>query len=242
MTVEIVTHCYRYATLLKFQLSSLVLWPPEEVAVVMTVFHTAEDEGTVQVLDDFGAREVPGVRWNWKEQPTLSLCRRSIGRNLAALGTVADWVWFTDADYWFSEACWAGFPKVDSAGSDLVHPKRIWIHKTHEMGDRCILAAKQERALVQADPDEFQRARLSRAIGGVQIVRGDWCRVHGYLPGHSRAQRPAKTPGFTRCVQDVVFRQEYGRSGSPPPRRIDLPGVYRIRHSRAGREVLGLEL
>lgn len=242
MTVEIVTHCYHYATLLRFQLSSLVLWPPKNVNVVMTVFYTTEDYGTAQVLEDFSARHAPGVRWNWRALPAHSLCRRSIGRNLAALNTGADWVWFTDADYWFSEACWDSFSKVESAGSDLLHPRFIWIHKTHEIGDRCILAARHANGLIQADSGEFQQSRLSRAIGGAQIVRGGWCRAHGYLAGDRRAQRPVETLGFTSCTEDVRFRKQYGRSDSPPPCSIDLPGVYRMRHGLTGCGVPGVEL
>jgi len=94
MKIEIVTHCYRYATLLRHQLSSLVLGPPPPgVQVTATVCHTPEDEETTRALAWFGRQESPGVTWNWLPLPTAELCRRSIGRNRAALATQADWVW-----------------------------------------------------------------------------------------------------------------------------------------------------
>lgn len=242
MTLEIVTHCYRYSTLLKFQLSSLAISPPQALKIVMTVFYSREDEKTVQVLNEFAAINLPNVRWNWQPLPTTVLCRRSIGRNLAALKTRADWVWFTDADYLFFDECWIEFENATAVESDLVYPGNIWIHKTHDLGDKCISRAMKEVVPVRVDSSEFRKTRISRAIGGVQIVRGEWCRLNGYLPNDPDAQRPAEVPGFTRCFQDAVFRKHYGKTSSRPACKIDLPGVYRIRHSRAGRQIPGLEI
>src|SRR5690554_6264088 len=44
--LEIVSHCWRYANFLTYQLSSLVLFPPHEMRVTMTVYHAREDEKT----------------------------------------------------------------------------------------------------------------------------------------------------------------------------------------------------
>ncbi|MFO8005997.1 glycosyltransferase, partial [Thioalkalivibrio sp.] len=103
LDIEIVSHCWNYAHLLVYQLSSLVRFPPRDLDVTMTVFYCPEDTETVQLLDFFSAQSVPGVRWNWRALPRERLFRRSIGRNRAALETRADWVWFTDCDLLFRE-------------------------------------------------------------------------------------------------------------------------------------------
>src|SRR5690554_3399095 len=75
--IEIVSHCWAYAHLLAYQLSSLVRYPPKEVTVTMTVFHALEDEETLSLLELFGAMEVPNVRWNWQPLTREKLFRRS---------------------------------------------------------------------------------------------------------------------------------------------------------------------
>src|SRR5690554_1584678 len=53
LSLEVVSHCWNYAHLLVYQLSSLVLNPPRELDVTMTVFHAVEDERTVRLLEFF---------------------------------------------------------------------------------------------------------------------------------------------------------------------------------------------
>jgi hypothetical protein len=53
MNVEIISHCWRYSRLLTYQLSSLVLYPPQQVRVTATVFLTEEDTPTVDVVNFF---------------------------------------------------------------------------------------------------------------------------------------------------------------------------------------------
>lgn len=206
--------------------------------ITVTIFYAKEDTATSEVLKAFSEFQVPGVRWNWWALPVRELCRRSIGRNLAALRTTADWVWFCDADYWFDSDCWdviaAGLP----ADAELIFPDKVRLHRTHAMGDQCIERAAKTKGLVAAVRSEFARRRMKRAIGGIQIARGDVCRELGYLRDSQRAQTPAPASQFTRCRQDVGFR----RSLSSPGRRFKIPGVYRIRHSAAGRSHPGLVL
>lgn len=240
MKIEIVSHCYRYASLLRYQLSSLVLLPPPSgVEITATVFHTPSDEATCAVLEWFLGQNVPGVCWNWQSLPVPELCRRSIGRNQAALATQADWVWFTDADYWFTTACWSALSRLGIQEGPLLYPRRVMTHIEHVLGDRAILQARQQSGgLLSTEESEYAARRMKRAIGGIQIVRGAVCREKGYLPDHSRAQAPAREAAFERCREDVWFRKSLGTSG----RSVDLPGVYRIRHSQNGRSVPGLEL
>ena len=47
--LEIVSHCWRYASLLQYQLSSLILHPPKS-AIEMTVFTAPEDQRTIRCV------------------------------------------------------------------------------------------------------------------------------------------------------------------------------------------------
>ena len=203
-----------------------------------TVFYTSEDCGTETVLDWFGKQEAPGVKWNWQEQPLLEACKRSIGRNLAALATEADWVWFCDADYWFTSECWDEFTTIGSIEAALFFPRVVNTHRTHELGDMCIERALRTPGTVAADVKEFEPRVMRKAIGGIQIARGDVCRAQGYLRDSRRAQAPRKEAVFARNKEDVWFRRQLGTSGQA----VALPGVYRIRHSKAGRYSPGLML
>lgn len=237
MKIEIVTHCYRYATLLRHQLSSLVLHPPPEgVSLTATICHTPEDEETAKALAWFGTLSVPGVTWNWLPLPQAELCRRSIGRNRAALVTQADWVWFCDADYWFTTACWEAFRQLHDVTEPLVFPRVVNGHCSHELGDERIRQAREADGLVSVAVSEFEPERMRRAIGGIQIVRGDYCREHGYLKDSRRAQQPRAE--WKRAHEDVWFRRKVGSAG----RAVDIPAVYRIRHGQAGRMVPDLIL
>lgn len=238
LKLELVSHCYRYASLLKYQLSSLVLQPPDRMSVVATVFYSGEDQETSRVLSWFLKQEVPNVTWNWRELPVPQLCRRGLGRNIAALETQADWVWFADADHWFSGACWEALSCQTLGEGPLVYPRYVQTHLNHELGDACIERAKRVDGLVQADPSEFVPERMRRAIGGIQIADGNWCRERGYLKDSKKVQSPVAKRVWLRTHEDVWFRKEWGTAG----KALDIPGVYRIRHSQAGRFQPGLAL
>lgn len=240
--IEVVSHCYRYASLLRYQLSSLCYWPPPEgMEVTATVFFTPNDEATTRTLEWFGNQQVRGVRWNWQALPESRLCRRAIGRNLAALSSTADWVWFTDADYWFTSDCWKSFMRFGHINVNiepLVYPKKVHTQSEHGLGDNCIARARMASGFVFADPREFTPLRMSRAIGGIQIASGGICREKGYLNGWRRAQTPLVEPIWQRTMEDVWYRKYLQTEGVP----VRLLGVYRIRHSQAGRECPGLVL
>lgn len=238
MRIEIVTHCYRYASLLRYQLSSFELYPLEGVKVTATVFYTSSDCPTSSVLEWFGNRSVQGVTWNWRELPVRELCKRSLGRNRAALESEADWVWFCDADHWFTGECWKAFKKVNVMGAPLIFPAIVNKHRTHGLGDECISHALRTPGLLAADPVEFEPTKMGRAIGGIQIVSGDFCRSQGYLRDSKQAQQPMAEAIWVSTREDWWFRKQLGTPGVP----VNLPGVYRIRHSKAGRSSPGLTL
>lgn len=196
----------------------------------MTVFYNGQDPVTATVLEYFGRISVNNVRWNWHELPQEKLFRRSIGRNIAALATSSDWIWFADADMCFRDDCLDTLAAVVSNSTvPLTFPRRIRISETHEKGDRILDKVLNRPCVVDIDPTEFVPHRFRRAIGGVQICRGDVARELGYNRNSSRFQRPVSR--WHRCHDDVAFRRSIGAPGAP----IDLPGVYRIRHRRYGR-------
>ena len=231
MKIEIVTHCWRYSTLLTYQISSLVLYPPRQATVLATVFFTESDRATGDVLRYFSQLDKPAnVTIRGWSLPREQLLRRAIGRNMAALATAADWVWSADCDYCFGEnALDTPGDLLSQSGEDLVFPRFVWSNCPEEAGDDTIDRARGGVRIVGIDPRSFVVMPLDRAIGGVQIVRGDLARGFGYRTSDRRQQKPA--PRWMRTFEDVQFRRCLGTEGTP----IDLPHVFRILHSRRGR-------
>jgi hypothetical protein len=225
MQLEIISHCWQYGRQLTHQLSSLLLFAPSTVNVVMTVVFASEDHSTKEVLDYFEAFEAPHIRWNWCCLTREKVFRRAFGRNQAALATTADWVWFADADMCFRSSCLdelAG--QLRGQSTPLVYPRIIRISHSHEAGESALNRVATGPALIDIDPAEFVPWRYDRAIGGVQIVPGDIARSRGYLNGRRRLFKvPISFGGFS---DDIAFRRSLGTDGSP----INLDGVYRIRH------------
>jgi hypothetical protein len=214
-----------------YQLSSLVRFPPAEIEVRVTVCHALEDQGTVELLDFFGAREVPGVTWNWLPLERTHLMRRAIGRNRAALATEADWVWFTDCDVLFSEGCLDGLARALQGRNDpLVHPAVEWVTPLLSDDDRVLTAWHRSPGLLELDTESLLVRPLDRATGPMQITHGDAARTLGYCDALGTYQEPAETWQKTR--EDRAFRWLLGSHGAP----VDTPGVHRIRHASKGRD------
>ncbi len=230
LQLEIVTHCWRYAHLLAWQLRSLQQFPPSDMQVTVTVFHAEEDLQTVELLRHFGRQKLPNLRWNWQALPREQLFRRSIGRNQAALATHADWVWFTDCDLMFREGCLDALARQLQGRRDaLVYPREE--HRTELL--------KQDSEMLNTDPRRpemrpldtarFVSHKPKRATGPLQIVHGDVCRAVGYCARIQRFQQAE--PHFAKCHEDRVFRWLLRSQGVA----LDVPGVYRIRHLEKGR-------
>ncbi|MGQ0429318.1 MAG: glycosyltransferase [Gammaproteobacteria bacterium] len=230
LRLEIVSHCWRYSHLLAYQLSSLVLHPPRRLAVTMTVFHAAEDEGTVALLAKFAAERAPNVTWNWRVLDRGRLFRRGIGRNLAARETAADWVWFTDCDLLFHAGCLDGLADALQGRRDaLVFPRREAVTALLEPGDPILERGKSGELPVDIEPQRFVSEPRDRATGPLQIVHGDVAHACGYCADLRVYQKP--WPEFAKCTEDRAFRWQLGTQGAP----VDVPGVYRIRHASKGR-------
>jgi hypothetical protein len=230
LSLEIVSHCWNYAHLLVYQLNSLVLHPPLDLSVMMTVFYCDDDQTTARLLDRFNKIVVPGIRWNWQPLPRNALMRRAIGRNRAALNTTADWVWFTDCDLLFHDGCLTGLAEQLQGRRDaLVYPRQ----------EHCTALLPPTHALLQADPaneqindiatGDFTPRERGRATGPLQIVHGDVARAHGYCDSLAFYQRPAQT--WCKAHEDRALRWLLRTRGTA----LEIPGVYRIRHADKGR-------
>lgn len=230
LTIEIVSHCWKYQHLLAYQLSSLVLYPPTRVSVRMTVFFSPEDEGTAALLRFFGARQVPGVSWNWRPLERTHLMRRAIGRNIAARETRADWIWFTDCDVVFDQGSLDSLiAQLQGRRDALVHPREEHCTPLLAEQDPMLTAAADEPRIVEINRERFTPRSCSVAKGPMQITHGDVARACGYCDSLSVYQTPSDR--WRKAYEDRAFRWLLRTQGVG----LDIPGVYRIRHASKGR-------
>ena len=227
LSLEIVSHCWNYSHFLVYQLSSLVLFPPSRIDATMTVFYCPEDKKTSRLLAFFEQQNIPGISWNWRPLPRQQLFRRGIGRNLAALETGADWVWFTDCDLMFRDDCLDALAELLQGRQDaLLFPEE---ERTTDLlaEDNPMLQAGSE--ILNIDTSIFSSRQMTRATGPLQIAHGDVCRAVGYCRSIGIYQQPSET--WCKAHEDRAFRWLLRSQGRPLP----IPGVYRIRHIYKGR-------
>lgn len=232
LRLEIVSHCWRYAHLLDYQLSSLVLFPPRELEVRMTVFHAPDhDKPTARVLEFFREQEVEGVEWNPWPLEREHLFRRAIGRNLAARRTDADWIWFADCDVLFREQSLDILAQELRGRQDfLVYPRRQRSTGLLPSDHPMLSVPGGFPGIVDVDPSLFGEESRDRAIGGSQIVRSDVARAAGYCGTIPFYQKPVSS--WQKTYEDRAFRWILGTQGTP----VDVPDIYRIRHAAKGRK------
>jgi hypothetical protein len=231
LDLEIVSHCWQYAHLLAYQLSSLVNFPPTRARARMTVFHAVEDVRTRALLEYFAGLEVPGVTWNWQALPPPELFRRAIGRNRAARTTAADWVWFTDCDILFHRDCLDTLATELQGRQDLLtYPKFERITPMLEETDPVLAAERDRPRVVDIDTTQFTlAANPPKAKGAYHIVHGDAARQCGYCEQIPLFQRPARR--WAKTYEDSAYRWLLGTDGVG----LEVPGVHRIRHVQKGR-------
>jgi len=231
LTLEIVSHCWNYANIITYQLGSLVLFPPREINVIMTVFFTPEDRETREVLEYYGQKNIPGVTWNWRALPGPYLLRRAYGRNLAAKNTRADWIFFTDCDVLFREKSLDLLGKQLRDREDLlVYPRYHMVSELLSNDDPLFEDYKTRGMLRDIEPHRFYREERNRAVGAFQIVRGDAARLGGYCDSVRYYHRPVKR--WRKTYEDRTFRWLLGTQGT----MLEIPGFYRIRHTHKGRK------
>ncbi len=239
-TIEIISHCYavhlpHYANALCYQLSSLVLdikKHPSEYEVIATICCDINDENTRCILDwfdelynkFFGRLTLKIIHL---DPPHLG--RRAIGRNFAAKNTDADIIWFADVDQVYRNDCLYELALMEwPDNAVMIYPKNIKIHKDHATGDKATNLVNEEPKLVEINSDDFINKRYRKAIGGVQIVKGDFAREHGYLDKHKKWQKPTEKP-FSNFRDDLAYRGFCNKHGRIIG--VDLPGMFRIRHT-----------
>jgi len=247
--VEVVTHCYakelpHYASALGYHLYSM-RYSIQKGWATSTVCFSPEDEATMIVLRYF--RETHDLSVKEMPMDAGTLGRRSIGRNRAALESKADYVWFSDVDQCFAD-CYAAPTALEHLGigvgyynkltfrwpegCSMVFPQQIFITHDHALGDKYLKEMRwNDNAYALGDIlsiEDFKIKRYNRAIGGVQIVKGDFAREHGYLNGIDRWQQPTEKP-FSDFRDDVAYRQFCLQHGKIVG--VDLTPLNRIRHS-----------
>lgn len=260
--VEIVSHCYaaklpQYAAMLVCQASSLVLHKPRLCNVCLSVciwhdlpigqedwnedfFGTDWDKEDSNKSDQIVRKVLPWVKQVLTEHgASWAVChlskgkigRRSIGRDRLALISDADFVWFADVDQVFRDGVFDRLVSLEWPNSAaMIYPREIMIHRNHATGDKLTEAINlDDPQLIDVDPSEFVPKRYRKAIGGVQIVRGDFARKHGYLHEDKKWTCPTDKP-FGDFRDDVAYRRFCSEHGSIVG--VDLPGLYRIRHTR----------
>ena len=228
--LEIVCHCWQYAHMLVYQISSLVNFVPTELAVTYSLFYAEEDEQTQKLVDAFSAMSISNVSWNWNKLPKESLFRRAIGRNQAALNSTANWLWFTDCDLVFHEGCLDTLSaSLKTQQTGLLYPARESITDLlpadHPMIDQSLAKAPP----LDIDTSLFHNNEISKAKGAFQIVHGDVARAAGYCNNMKLYQQPDSR--WRKTYEDTVFRNLIGYQGEP----VDVPQLYRIRHVAKGR-------
>lgn len=233
--IEIVSHCWNYAIFLHYQLSSLVEHAVSRADVVVTVFYSKEDADTQRVLDFFSGQKIDYLTWNFVALEKEYLFRRSIGRNMAAKSTTADWIWFTDCDSIFNQGCLDSLlASLDGHRGALVYPSTEY--RTDALGEGTVSYYNQLPAiikLVSSGDLTFFPTSISRATGPLQITRGDVARQIGYCDSVSIYQKPALS--WCKCVEDRIFRWIIGSSGES----VDISNVCRIQHKEKGRYEAG---
>lgn len=231
LNLEIVSHCWNYAHLLVYQLSSLVNFPPGKATVTMTVYYCREDRRTVALLEHFSTLRVSGVVWNWRELPRRMLFRRAIGRNHAARNTTADWIWFADCDLMFREGCLDALVDALQGRRDtLVFPRAERCTLLLDDTDPMIAAGRGRIDVLDVDTGRFNERTRTRAVGPLQITHGDIARSVGYCECLPYYQRPSDR--WCKCHEDRAFRWLLRTRGVA----LNIPGVYRIRHASKGRD------
>lgn len=252
MSLEIVTHCYSseevpiYHKLLALQINSLFSMETNDIVtmartrkinVQLTICYTPDDPLTSAVVDAAAMHEQNKITIAAVKQEKSELFRRAIGRNIAAKNTGAEVVWFTDCDHLFHYAAIRAAHKLGQEirpHSDryMIHPEHVMIHRAHDLGDALIENAfDYEFGKLKIPKTQFMPRRERKAIGGLQIVPGWLAKSQGYLDG-TKWVEPVDSEHFLSCKCDVPFRKEVCKGSYAKT----IPGVYRVRHTRAGRD------
>jgi len=230
MKLHIVSHCWQYAHLSVYQLSSLVNYPPENLDLTYTLYFAEEDKATATLIKTFGEKKIPNVKWQWKPMSRPELFRRAIGRNQAALSTDADWIWFADCDLIFHKGCLDSVAAaLQTERTRLAFPASERITELLPADHPLVNLATENPVVVDIDPEMFRDGEIHKAKGAFQIVHGDVARKCGYCKDLKHYQQP--TSRWRKTFEDTAFRRLIADEG----KAIPVIGLHRIRHQVKGR-------
>jgi len=229
LSLEIVSHCWQYSNMLTYQLSSFVNHPPKNLSLTVTVFYSIEDEGTVDTLAYFSTLSPKNVTWNWQPLANGKLFRRGIGRNMAALATKSDWVWYTDCDIIFHKNCLDSLAEqLKGKTNSLYFPRQEYTTEMLAESDP-MLQANAKPQVVEIKTKKFSLFSRDKAKGAFQIVHGDVARAIGYCGKLSMFQ--TESDRWRKTYEDTAFKWLIKSEGIP----LEIAGVFQIRHIKKGR-------
>jgi len=230
LKIEIVSHCWQYAHLAVYQLSSLQNYPPQNFDLTYTFYYSPEDKATETLVEKFASRDIPNVKWQWKTMSSNELFRRAIGRNQASINTDADWIWFADCDLIFHAGCLDSLAEsLRSARTRLAYPASEQITELLPSDHPMVNLATSNPVVVDIDPTMFRYNKIEKAKGAFQVVHGDVARHCGYCKDLTFYQNP--TDRWRKTFEDTAFRRLISDEGLPVP----VTGLHRIRHQVKGR-------
>lgn len=241
-SITLVSHCWSppgcdlYAQHLKWQIASLISYPPQcNIDYVVCIAPADKDNATWCVIESFWNKGYT-VAFDILVLDLPQLLRRAIGRNMVAKRCESDIVYYVDADYAWGPGCLDTL--ADQVGPDdqLCSPATVLQNIDHETGDRMVNEAR-DTLLPWIDPSLFRPRGRRLAIGGLQIVGGNHARQHGYLDGTKWTQPVDASKGWHQTDEDMRFRKQFE---GVPTKFIELPNLYWIRHkARVGNNYEG---
>jgi len=230
--LEVVSHCWQYAHLSIYQVSSLVNYPPQLLDLTYTLYYSEEDTATVTLVKKFSDIQVPNIQWNFQPMQTNELYRRAIGRNRSALTTAANWIWFADCDLIFHQNCLDSLAQaLPSVTARMAYPASEQITELLPAEHALVNLPTDSPQLVDIDASMFYSNKIEKAKGAFQIVHGDVARHCGYCKNLKYYQQPTKR--WRKTFEDTAFRRLISDEGVPVP----VEGLHRIRHQVKGRYV-----
>lgn len=232
--VEIVTHCWKYARSLAYQMSGLILDPPK-CEVQLTIYWNEEDEATRNTITTLYPQLPVNVHLAPRCLDKPRLFRRAIGRNEACLQSLAGaCLILTDADYvWPGGAIDEVLARGVTPTTALTFPHHYYKQIDHETGDS-YLERQVVPKVLPLNPKDFEHCRIGKAIGGIQVYDAHVARKYGYLNG-TKWMTPHRGEKFACCRCDRGFRGWIADKGYEP-KDFDGGEPWRIRHSKKGRE------
>lgn len=233
-----------YSRHLLFQASSL-LWHPPQADVTLTVFWAGEkyDPATAKVVEQIAGRRFlvsadTMFYFNPIVLPRERLFRRAIGRHMRTQESLAQVLWLCDADMAFGPGCIDFVCEHVQDDGRLYGPRRTLINHDWQTGDAMVREAGD---WPQIDPAKFKWQRNKVLIGGIQILGRQTARRLGYLGDNPKFMRPGDPERPFPCFRDdSVWRRQHFPLERKMQVKLEVPHVYRLRHSKSSLRPAGL--